>query len=433
MNLIFAAALMMASSVRAAEPDAAVLPGFDAPVPVSSGAQTPTAHPPAVKKRRKRPPALPKAKARKAKPDVPGPTAAGGYAAPHKKRHKKTSAAPALPAKPSGPDRVPLPDGRWTSEVRSALERLLASRGSDAPGFDPDNPPLAVVSLDALAAAHSPGDALFSLLVDSAGFRCDAPFWKLVPVSVGRERIRAGFDAFHAAPRAVWTKDASYLMYRKAFYKARREVCSLWGAQECARWKASLLSGFTVEQATTAVRAALERSLEMPVGMERVGDYAEDPEPVEVQPGLRRIPEIEDLCLKLREKGFELWAMSLSDQNSAEAFALTYGPPGASCFEAERVLGVRPVPSSGTLTAEIFSPVPHGTGQAELFLQKIGRAAALVVGGAESQELFKLSELSVRVSPEEALPGVGTQRDARALSQPAFKPVRQPQPLPTGR
>ena len=176
--------------------------------------------------------------------EADAPPAAGGYAVTHKKRHKK---GPSTPARPAGPDRVPLPEGRWAPDVRAALERLLARRGRDSPGYSEESPPAAVFSLDALAAAHSPGDALFSLLIDSAAFKFDAGFWRLVPITAGRERIRAGYNEFHGQPRSIWTRDASYLMYRKAFYKARKDVCALWGARECARWKAILLAGFTVE------------------------------------------------------------------------------------------------------------------------------------------------------------------------------------------
>src|SRR4051812_2686202 len=35
--------------------------------------------------------------------------------------------------------------GRWSPEVRAAIEKLIADKGKDAPGYDPKIPPVAVL------------------------------------------------------------------------------------------------------------------------------------------------------------------------------------------------------------------------------------------------------------------------------------------------
>ena len=355
---------------------------------------------------------------------------APGFSIGRKRRHRKRPEGPKAPA---GPQRIPLGPGRWTPEVRRALERQLAREGRDSPGYDENKPPIAVISLDELAPSHAPGNALFSLLVDSAAFKFNDGFWRRIPEPFGAEKIRAGYNAFHRLAPAIWPKDASYLLYRKAFYGARRDICRLWGERECARWKATLLEGFDPAELSRAALEAVVRGLSGPVGTERIGDFPEDPEAVEVPTGLRRIPEIEDLCRKLVEKGFDVWAMSGSDQWSAGVFA-TYGSTAAPCFEPDHVVGVGVKAASGTLTADVVSPIPVGAGELEIFMERIGRVPALVVGGPASRELLGRARLGILVWKEE-LPGFEPQsKPQRAgpgeiLLQTAFRPVRLPQPL----
>ncbi|MBI5242852.1 MAG: haloacid dehalogenase-like hydrolase [Elusimicrobia bacterium] len=360
-------------------------------------------------------------KKRRPAPASAGPS--GAFQAPRKKRHKK--APPAVPKAPARPERVPLGAGRWTPEVRDAVERRLAVEGRGSPGYDENAPPAAVISLDDLSPAHSPGDALFAALVDSAAFKFNDGFWRRIPAPFGSERIRAGYNSFHRLSAAVWPKDDSYLMYRKAFYKARKDVCGLWGTQECARWKATLLTGFDEVELSSAAREAVASWMAGPVGVEKIGDYPEDPGAVELSTGLRYIPEVEALCRRLVEKGFEVWAMSSSDQWSAEVFARAYG------IDAERVIGVRVKTASGTLTNDILSPVPIGSGQVEAFLQRIGQTPALVLGGAESKELIRQARLGIAFYGED-LPGFEPPKSSSGpvLVQPAFRPVRASQRMP---
>lgn len=328
-------------------------------------------------------------------------------------RHRKK----AVVAVDSGPARIPLEPGRWRPEVRDALELRLARDGRLSPGYDPEDPPVAVLSLDGLAGAHSAGDALFRRLVDRAEFRFVDKYWRMIPEPFGGERVRAGYNGFKDRPPAVWPKDEDYAVYRKAFYRARREVCRLWGGRECARWKASLLVGFPERDLRAIVREAIPDALAEPVGVGRAGDFLDDPAPVEFETGLRRVPELEELARKLGEQGFTVWVMSRSDQWSAERFASFYGVP------PERVLGVRNVVSEGKLEAGMVPPLPWGTGMVEALLRIIGKEPDIALLGADDRELASKTELPVWFLGE----GDAPPKQPGALVQPVFKPLRMPQ------
>ncbi|MFA6092402.1 MAG: hypothetical protein WCU88_07555 [Elusimicrobiota bacterium] len=333
-------------------------------------------------------------------------SAAGGE---RKRRHRKISArkAPAVEI-----DRIPLGPGRWTPAVRDRLEHLLASKNLSAGA----ETPTVIVALESVAQAHDPGDALFQRLVDRAEFRFDDDFWKLIPEPFGRERIRAALSGFKDQPSKLWPKEESYPLYRKAFYAARKDICAAWSARECARWRATLLSGYLEPDLRAAVRELIGPALAEPVRIARVGDFPEDPEGVEIVTGLRKVPELEALFRALERRGCEIWFFSRSDQWSAEGFAKLYGiPPG-------RVAGVRSIVRNGTLSAEIVPPVPQGEGAVEAVARFIGRPPVLALGGPGDEGMLRLAQASVFFSTAGAVSA-----QAAGYVQPRFSALREPQ------
>lgn len=314
-----------------------------------------------------------------------------------------------------------LPAGRWAQPVRDALEKLLGSLGNESPDFDPDNPPIAVLTLDSVSMTHRPDDALFRFLVDHARFKFDDAFWKRIPEPFGRERIRACYNTFHDRPDSVWEKDADFLAYRKTFHRAHQKLCASWGGKECSRWKLALLAGQDDAELRKNAGEAVTEALLEPVGTAQVGEFAEDPDPVDVQTGLRKIPEIQDLCAALKAKGFDLWLMSTSDEWSAQAFARLYDvdPARVVAFSA-RVAG-------GKLTDDILAPVPYGPGQAAAIVMLIGRSPALILGGKENLDLLEYGT-DLRVLSASSKDGSPPPELKEGwLFQPAFKPVKTPQ------
>ncbi|MEK7746659.1 MAG: hypothetical protein AAB576_08340 [Elusimicrobiota bacterium] len=314
-----------------------------------------------------------------------------------------------------------LPAGRWAPPVRDALEKLLGSVGNESAEYDADNSPIAVLALDSVSMTHRPDHALFRYLVDHAKFQFDEGFWKRIPEPFGRGRMRACYNVFRDHPPAVWEKDGDFLSYRKDFHRAHAKVCAAWGEKECSRWKLALLAGLEDAELRKMAGEAVNEALLEPVGTTPIGAFPEDPDSVEIRTGLRKIPEIQDLCAALKARGFDLWLMSTSDEWSAQAFARLYGvdPARVVAFSA-RVAG-------GKLTEEILAPVPYGPGQAAAIVMLIGRSPALILGGKGNADLLEYGT-GLRVlsadSPDGSPPA---ELKEDWLFQPAFKPVKTPQ------
>lgn len=265
------------------------------------------------------------------------------------------SLAPSLGA--SAPPR-PHParlQGRWAPQVRRALERLIATQGAGSPGYSPERPPAAVIAWDDTAVIGHPGEAVFGRLVDDAGFKFSDSFWSAVPAPHGR-RARVGYEEFHGQPRVVWPKDPYYQMYREAMFLARDAVCSERGRRACFSWLAALLQGFGEEE----LRSLSARVLEQ----ESV------------------VPELESLARALAAAGFDVWALSSSNQWTAQAAAVPRG------VHPSRVLGVRCRTRNGVLLPELMDPVPVDIGEAEALTRALGRGPELAVGGARNRNLL---------------------------------------------
>ncbi|MFH1723220.1 MAG: haloacid dehalogenase-like hydrolase, partial [Elusimicrobiota bacterium] len=313
-----------------------------------------------------------------------------------------------------------LAPGRWRPEVVDALELLLEREGQGTPLYAPANPPVAVVAFDDVAATHHVGEAVFQSLVDRAQFKFSDEFWELVPVQYGRARIRAGYEGFRDQPRSVWDQDPYYRMYRKGFHGCYRSICREVGMKACSQWIATLLAGFEEVEVRRYVRAVIQEELRRPVGGEDVKDAVDDPRPIRLRTGLRRIPEMEDLFRKLKEKGFDVWVMSTANHWAIEAIARLYG------IHPTRIVGIRSKVIDGLVTKEVLQPIPWGTGKAEAITMFIGRSPSLAVGGGDDEPLLSYGEgLRVAVVDPDS---DRSQWERRAwLIQPRFSPVRTPQ------
>lgn len=272
----------------------------------------------------------------------------------------RSTAAAVVAAIP--PRKIPrLTAGRWDPAVKDAVENFIAERSSAAAGYDPQQPPVAVLSWNAAAVDGDAGVVVFRRLVERADFKFDDEFWGLIPIVYGRQRIRAAYEIFSGLPVSIWENQPEYQQYRKAFLAAYGDMCAKVGRGECRAWLSSLLKGFTREELLRYAQDALR----------------EEP--------LRHIPEIRDLAGLLLRSGFDVWVIDPDSQEILEVAAKEYG------IDASRVVGLRLSPAKGGKLSPIVSgPVPIRSGKVEAAVSAFGRPSQFVVGAApEDAEMLR--------------------------------------------
>ncbi|MDD5303059.1 MAG: hypothetical protein PHS14_08105, partial [Elusimicrobia bacterium] len=71
-----------------------------------------------------------------------------------------------------------LMSGRWTPEVRAALDKFLAERGKGSPGYDAAKPPVAVLPWSDALVIGDPAELVFLRLTTRVDFHFSDEWWE---------------------------------------------------------------------------------------------------------------------------------------------------------------------------------------------------------------------------------------------------------------
>lgn len=292
-----------------------------------------------------------------------------------KKRADAAKTAPAVAASSAAArDAGRLDAGRWTPEVRAALERFIAEKGKDAAGYDAQKPPVAVFPWSDAAVAGDPAELVFLRLVTDVKFTSSEEWWSLVPVGYGRQPARAGFGQFVALSTTVWTAQPGYHAWRKNMLSSYRDLCRGVGRRECRSYLARLWTGWRAGDAEDYAYRALRDERARESGVEEIPGEPGDPNPLKVRRGLRLIPEMKELMKRLVEAGIDVWVIDDLPQPVLAASAADYG------IDPSRVQGIRNNAAGTRLGPGVLRPVPTRAGKTEIVQSNLGRPADLVFG-----------------------------------------------------
>ncbi|MBI3565503.1 MAG: hypothetical protein HY079_09940 [Elusimicrobia bacterium] len=264
--------------------------------------------------------------------------------------------------------------GRWTPEVRAAIEKLIAERGSRAPGYDQKVPPVAVLPWSDAAVAGDPAELVFLRLVSDAKFKVSDAWWDIVPIVYGRQPTRAAYESFVSLSSAVWTSQPGYHGWRKGMLTSYVDLCRGVGRKECRSYLARLWAGWRFDEAEEFSKETLSAEKRRPGSSEAVPGEPGDKAPLHARRGLRVIPEMRDLSAKLRASGFDVWVIDDLPQPVLAASAADYG------VDPSRVYGVQNSTDGARMGADVLKPVPTRGGKTEIVQNQLGRPADLVVG-----------------------------------------------------
>lgn len=271
-----------------------------------------------------------------------------------------------------GPQRMM--SGRWTSEVRAALDKFLAERGKSAPGYDAAKPPVAVLPWSDALVAGDPAELVFLRLTTRVDYKFDDAWWEIIPVASGRQPSRVAYNHFISLSSAVWQSQPDYHHYRKTIMESYVGLCREVGRRECRQYLMRLWSGWKESDAIEYARQNLSEEKTRPSGVELI--YAEDGDktPLRVRRGLRLIPEMRDLAQKLRAAGVDVWIIDDVPQPVLSAAAADYG------IDPSRIVGIRAGPEGNHYSASVLKPVPTRSGKAEIVKASVGRPPDLALG-----------------------------------------------------
>lgn len=296
------------------------------------------------------------------------------------------------------------------------MEEVALEYGRLSKRYDPDAPPVAVLSWDGLCAKGDAAEQLFLKLVSRVELKFDDEFWKIVPIAYGRQRLRAAYEQFAPLPSEVRDSLPSYHQYRKGFLKSWRDMCEKIGTKDCRIYLAKMLRGLSEEEAAgLAAAAAAEEENRLDEAVEEVREWPEDPFPVRVRLGLSAVPEAKDLAALLVREGFEVWLVGLQPQPVLEAAAKELG------FEGVRLAGIRQGVQRDRLTGLVQEPVPYRGGTVEIIAARTRRSAILVVSAAADDEPLLSHGEGLRVVLDAGGPDLRGKARARGwLLQPPF-------------
>lgn len=267
-----------------------------------------------------------------------------------------------------------LMSGRWRPEVRGALDRFIAERGSASPGYDASKPPVAVLPWSDALVTGDPAELVFLKLATDVDFKFEDGWWELIPVGRGRQPARSAYNSFIAIASSTWRLQPDYHRYRKNVLGSYVGLCREVGRRECRQYLMRLWAGWREEEAEDYAREALAAEKARPAGFEQVPDEEGDKAPLKVRRGLRLIPEMRDLAQKLRASGVDVWVVDDVPQPVLAASAADYG------VDRSRVQGVRSSLDGTRYSGAVLKPVPTRGGKAEIVKASVGRPPDLVIG-----------------------------------------------------
>ena len=289
--------------------------------------------------------------------------------------------------------------GRWTPAARAALDKFIAERGKNAPGYDAAKPPVAVLPWSDALVSGDPAELVFLRLATRVDFRFDDPWWEIVPIAQGRQPARAAYNHFISLSSAVWHSQPDYHHYRKTILGSYLSLCREVGRRECRQYLMRVWAGWNESEAVDYARQTLTEEKARPSSVELVRAEDGDKTPLRVRRGLRLIPEMRDLAQKLRAAGVDVWVVDDVPQPVLLAAAGDYG------IDPSRVSGVRAAPDGARYSASVLKPVPTRGGKAEIIKANLGRAPDFVLGrDAADVELLSYGEgLRIVLSGDKAL------------------------------
>ena len=329
------------------------------------------------------------------------------------------------------PQTISLEEGKWNSQVREALNELMASSGEGS---------YAVFDFDQTSIVHDISQALWVYQIEHLRY-ADAPLHHFLDGIPTPEDQMPGTAITYSEMGSVLSSEyealttrlvagesiesiresADYLDFRARMYSLYEAMDSQWGSWVAYLWQPGLLAGYTEAEAKVLIHDAIAEHLDIEkLAVEQWrspdGQWGGD-----VMRGIWVSPEMKDLYHCLEVAGIDAYVCSASLELIVEVLAcdsiLGFGLP------AERVYGLRFV-SEERIVAE-FDPdykQPNREGKVDCIRAYMapvyGNGGPVLVAGDSNGDVAMLTAfpdmrhgliIDVGRSPESAIGQLATQ------------------------
>jgi hypothetical protein len=305
----------------------------------------------------------------------------------------------------------------WSPEITKAINKLIADKGNASPHYNPRKPPIATIPWEGVVTDGDADELVFWRLIRRADFKFSNPFWNIVPIAYGRQKLRAAYEQFSPLPKTIWNTQPTYHQYLKYFVKSYQDQCLETGIKSCRIYLSRLWFGFTPQEAASYVQITLNQEKFQALKKEIIAEPPEDRAPVYIRRGIRIRPQALGLIQSLNNAGFDIWIISADAEPTLKAAlswaGISYAHPAGIKMKLDK---------KGIFNGKISQPLPFWGGETATVIFHTGRTPALSVGfWPQDQAILSYGNgLKILISGKDKTL-VKTARKKGWLIQPAFQ------------
>ncbi|MBM2845178.1 MAG: lppF [Bacteroidetes bacterium] len=272
-----------------------------------------------------------------------------------------------------------------TNQFLSQLDSFLTTHASRSP----DSPPVAVFDCDGTIIQADVGEAMFYFQLEHFLFRVSpASLWPDFPK---QDELNNLYESIVALPQEKRTQDRRFPSFAEMMIDWYFDQLAEGATEKACSDIVRLWAGFSRTEIHQVASATLTQELASPVSQRTIGRAT-------LPKGIRYIQQVVDLFRRLQRRGFDLWAVSGSNQWSVEAVFQRLGLP------ADHAIGIDLLEFDGELTSQVRAPVPVLGGKVLALQHRITKQPLIVVSDSTYDiPLFEFSAgLKILVKPQDA-------------------------------
>jgi len=246
------------------------------------------------------------------------------------------------------------------NQFLSQLDSFLTTHASRSP----DSPPIAVFDCDGTIIQADVGEAMFYFQLEHFLFRVSpATLWPDFPK---QDELHNLYESLVVLPQEKRTQDRRFPSFAEMMIDWYFDQLAEGATEKACSDIVRLWTGFGRTEIHQVASATLTQELASPITQRTIGRAT-------LPKGIRYVQQAVDLFRRLQRHGFDLWAVSGSNQWSVEAVFQRLSLP------AGHAIGIELLEFDGELTSQVKAPVPVLGGKVLALQQRTTKQPLIVV------------------------------------------------------